>query len=62
MNVGQGIKDAMSAAGDYPVQDSQFITNSDGTSTERGYGLKGIYIASNASGSWQSAGPLPVAS
>lgn len=24
MNVGQGIKDAMTAAGDYPVQDSQF--------------------------------------
>lgn len=62
LNVGQGIKDAMDAAGDHPIADSTFATNSDGTEVERGYGLKGVYVASNANGDWESSGPLPVAS
>lgn len=61
LNVGQGILDAMAAAGDTPARDSTFGKNADETEWEQGYGFKGVYISSNASGSWQSAGPLPVA-
>lgn len=61
LNVGQGIKDAMAAAGDHPIADSVFTSNGDGTQVERGFGLKGVYVASNATGNWESAGPLPVA-
>lgn len=61
LNVGQGIKDQMSGAGDEPARDSDFGSNQDGTSWEKGHGFLGDYIASNASGAWRSAGPLPVA-
>lgn len=62
LNVGQGILAAMTAAGDHPIADSVYSKNADGSDVERGYGLKGVYIASNASGQWENAGPLPVAS
>ena len=58
--VGQGIKDAMNAAGDAPARDSTFGANSDGSQWEQGYGFKGVYIASNAGGQWKTTGPLPV--
>lgn len=61
LNVGQGILDQMAAAGDAPATDSEFGTNTDGSIWEKGHGFKGDYIASNSSGAWQSAGPLPVA-
>ncbi len=62
LNVGEGILEAMNAAGDHPIADSVYTTNGDGSQVERGYGLKGNYVASNATGNWESAGPLPVAS
>jgi len=61
LNVGQGIKDAMTAAGDTPARDSTWGGNQDGSQYEIGHGYLGDYIASNASGSWVSKGPLPVA-
>lgn len=61
LNIGQGIKDAIAAASDTAARDSDFGANSDGTLWERGHGFKGDYLSSNATGAWQSAGPLPVA-
>lgn len=61
VNVGDGIKAAMQAAADTAARDSDFGTNSDGTSWEMGYGFMGVYLASNASGAWKTSGPLPVA-
>lgn len=61
LNVGQGVRDQMASQSDHPIADSTFVTNSDGTVVERGLGLKGAYVASNASGHWEAAGPLPVA-
>lgn len=60
LNVGQGVKDAMAAAEDSPAKDSTFGRNKDGSQWEQGYGFKGVYIASNAGGQWQTSGPLPV--
>lgn len=65
LNVGEGILNAMSAAGDSPAKDSDFWGNSDGSKGERGYGFKGVYISKyeNPDGTTdQTAGPLPVAS
>ena len=59
--VGPGILAQMQSAGDGPYRDSDFGRNADGSSWERGYGFLGVYVASNVSGDWKSAGPLPVA-
>lgn len=56
--VGAGVLAQMQAMRDAPLLDSHFSANSDGSQWERGVGSKGVYIASNASGQWQSAGPL----
>jgi len=61
LSVGQGIRDQMAANGDHPLEDSQFKANADGTVVEKCLGTKGVYVASNASGQWESAGPLPAA-
>lgn len=61
VDAGQGIRDAVAAAGDELARDSTFGTNKDGSQYEIGYGFKGVYIASNATGGWVSSGPLPVA-
>lgn len=55
MNVGIGILNKMVQEGDHPLRDSIFITNSDGSSYEQCVGMKGVYIASNASGVWEVA-------
>lgn len=52
MNVGQGILDAMQDHDDSPIRDSEFINNQDGSTYEKGFGIKGFYEASNAGGSW----------
>src|SRR5437879_13521061 len=40
LNVGQGIKDRMTANQDHPIVDSTFITNSNGSKVEKCLGLK----------------------
>ena len=60
LNVGQGILNQMQQAGDKPARDSEFGGNQDGSQWEKGHGFKGDYIASNASGNWESSGPLPL--
>ena len=58
LNVGQGLRDAMSANDDHPISDEfTYFVNSDGTVIEAAYGLKGRYVSSNASGQWENAGP-----
>lgn len=53
MNVGDGILHAMAQYGDFPIEDSRWTTNSDGTTIERCEGLLARYTASNASGGWE---------
>lgn len=53
MNVGQGILDLMAQKGDQPAQDSWFMNNPDGTTSEMCVGRKGIYYATNVSGDWE---------
>jgi hypothetical protein len=54
LQVGQGIKDAMAAQQDHPIEDSTFTTNRDGSVVERALGTKGVYVASNATGQWET--------
>ena len=61
LNVGQGVLTQMQVQGDTPARDSVYGKNEDGSNWEMGYGFKGVYLASNASGQWQTTGPLPVA-
>ncbi|MBI4495002.1 MAG: hypothetical protein HY690_19685 [Chloroflexi bacterium] len=58
LNVGQGIRDKMEALQDFPLEDSTFQTNSDGSQVERCWGTRGLYIASNVSGDWETYGPF----
>lgn len=62
LTVGQGLRDQMTSQGDHPITDETTrVQNADGTVVQQALGLKGLYVASNASGHWESAGPLPVA-
>ncbi len=56
--VGEGIKSRMDELGDHPLMDAQFGANSDGSQWERCWGAQGLYIASNASGTWETCGPF----
>ena len=56
--VGKGIKDAMDANGDHAIEDSTFSKNQDGSTVERAWGTKGLYIASNVKGAWETVGPF----
>jgi len=55
---GQGIVDALEQNADHAIMDSEYGTNKDGSEWERCWGSKGLYIASNASGAWEVAGPF----
>jgi len=55
---GQGIVDAMTRNNDHPLMDSEFGQNKDGSRWERCWGTKGLYIASNAAGDWETVGPF----
>jgi hypothetical protein len=61
LNVGAGILSRMAETNDHPLQDSTWSANADGTIVEKTLGTLGLYVASNASGEWESFGPLPVA-
>lgn len=61
VSVGQGIKDRMAANGDHPLEDSAFKANGDGTVVEKCMGTKGLYVASNANGDWETVGPFGLA-
>lgn len=62
VQVGQGIRDKMKAAGDEPFKSSTFSMNDAGQQTETGYGLMGNYRAMEVRpGHWRVEGPLPVA-
>jgi hypothetical protein len=60
VSVGQGIRDRMTASNDHPLEDSTFKANGDGSVVEKCLGTLGMYVASNASGQWESLGPLPL--
>ena len=48
----------MQQLGDHPIRDAEFVRNGDGTQVEQCWGTKGLYVASNASGNWEVAGPF----
>jgi hypothetical protein len=58
VKVGEGILNKMAENDDHPLEDSEFKRNSDGTEVERCWGTQGYYIASNAGGDWEVAGPF----
>jgi hypothetical protein len=58
VQVGQGIRNRMAEHDDHPLEDSTFKRNTDGTEVERCWGSLGLYIASNAEGDWEVAGPF----
>ena len=58
ITVGEGIQARMDEQQDHPILDPEFGTNSDGSTWERCWGTKGLYIASNASGDWETCGPF----
>jgi hypothetical protein len=57
-DVGQGIIDRMDKNSDTAMMDSTWGANKDGSQWERCWGLKGLYLASNASGQWEVFGPF----
>lgn len=58
LNVGQGLRDQMAANDDHPISDEfTFFVNNDGTVIQAAYGLKGKYVAGNAVGHYETAGP-----
>ena len=61
LNVGAGILSRMAVTNDHPLEDSTSKTNADGTLVEKTLGTQGLYVASNATGQWETYGPLPVA-
>ncbi len=61
LTVGAGILSRMALTNDHPLEDSTFKTNAVGTLVEKALGTQGLHVASNASGQWESFGPLPVA-
>lgn len=59
LNVGQGLRDQMAANGDHPITDEfTEYANNDGTVVQCAFGLKGKYRSTNATGSWENAGPF----
>lgn len=54
VNVGPGIIGEMTEQDDHPIEDSSFKHNQDGSLVEECRGTKGKYIASNASGGWET--------
>jgi Transglycosylase SLT domain len=56
--VGQGIKDKMDAAGDEPIT-NEWVEDMGGAKVAKAYGRKGLYVASDDSGQWVTAGPFP---
>lgn len=64
ITVGEGMQAQMETAGDSPLCDHAFYTQTDSDgkdySVEKCIGAKGLYISSNSSGEWVNAGPLCV--
>ena len=58
LNAGAGILQRMQELGDHPIRDAEYLQNSDGSQVEQCWGTRGLYIASNASGNWEVAGPF----
>ena len=58
ITVGEGIQNRMQELNDLPIKDPEFGNNQDGTQWEQCWGARGLYIASNASGAWETCGPF----
>jgi hypothetical protein len=58
LNAGAGILGRMRELGDHPIRDAEYLHNGDGSLVEQCWGTRGLYIASNASGQWEVAGPF----
>ena len=60
LNVSAEMVSKLAAAGDTPIMDSVFETNTDGTHVEKTQGTRGLYISSEADG-WALRGPFDAA-
>lgn len=58
ITVGEGMRARMDAQGDHPVYGHEQGSNEDGSAYETCWGMKGLYISSNASGNWENVGPF----
>jgi hypothetical protein len=58
LNAGPGILRRMQELDDHPIRDAEHLHNGDGSLVEQCWGTRGLYIASNASGQWEVAGPF----
>ena len=56
--VGPGMQARMTANQDHPIYGHEQGQNEDGSSYEKCWGTKGLYISSNASGHWENLGPF----
>jgi hypothetical protein len=58
ITVGPGMQTRMDANNDHPIYGHELGQNDDGSSYEKCWGTKGLYISSNASGQWENIGPF----
>lgn len=57
LNCSKEMVGKLAAVGDYPLLDSVFVKNADGSSAEKTQGALGVYISSEADG-WSLHGPF----
>jgi len=60
--VGAGVIAKMDQNRDHPLTDEQYHKNQDGSTWSETWGTKGLYVASNATGAWETYGPFAGAS
>lgn len=60
LDVSKEITAKLAAVGDYPILDSVYVANRDGTKCERVQGTKGVYLSSE-SDAWTLRGPFDAA-
>ena len=58
LTVGPGMQARMGAHQDHPIYGHEQGQNQDGSSFEKCWGTRGLYISSNASGQWENVGPF----
>lgn len=60
LNVSKEMREKLKSANDFPILDSDFGENQDGTHYEKTQGTHGVYISSEADG-WTIRGPFDAA-
>src|SRR5215471_7553730 len=58
LTVGPGMQARMAVNQDHPIYGHDQGQNEDGSSYEKCWGARGLYISSNATGQWENVGPF----